>query len=158
MAIPSLPPSSVPHAPIPASNGEVPPATPPSMLSVLFKAIQSISSDNKTATSFLNMAGTLKESVYAATDTFRSAQTWGQWLQGGAALAMSGVNALAYGLNALIALDKACDGALGVRNHSGVVEGAANLSKLASGLQNGNLAQVVFSGAKLCPGCAIRQP
>ncbi|MBJ7263319.1 MAG: hypothetical protein JHC61_06085 [Burkholderiaceae bacterium] len=129
------------------------------MLSVLFKAIQSISSDNKTATSFLNMAGTLKESVYAATDTFRSAQTWGQWLQGGAALAMSGVNALAYGLNALIALDKACDGALGVRNHSGVVEGAANLSQTGfrfAERQSG--ASRFFWREAVCPGCAIRQP
>lgn len=155
MAISSVPPGSVPPASLPASKVSGASATPPSKLTGLFSAIQSIGIDIKAATIFLNMAGTLKEGIYAATDTFRSATSFKQWMQGGAALATSGVGALAHGLNAFIALDKAYNGALGLHNFPVVADAAKIITKLASGLENGSLPQVVFSGAKLCALVAL---
>lgn len=154
MAISSVSPGLVTSASIPASKA--PEAeSPPSVLSSLFSAIQSIGVDTKAATIFLNVAGMLKEGVYAAADAFRSAKSFGQWMQGGATLAMSAVSALSYGLNAFVALDKAGGGAFGLGNRPNLVEGAANLSKLVSGFQNGDLPQVVFSGGKLCALLAL---
>jgi hypothetical protein len=127
------------------------------LMSSLAGAIDTVGIDSTTAASFLGSAGMMKDGFFAMTNAYSAVNSFKQWMQGGEQPTLSGsaLTTLAHGLNAMALCDKVGGTLVGLGSYSGLAGGFVNLAKVVSGVQQGNMTQVVFSGAKLCATVAL---
>jgi hypothetical protein len=125
------------------------------LLSSLSSAIDAVGIDSSTATAFLGSAGMMKDGFFALTNAYSSVSSFKQWMQGGPPMSSSSLTSLAHGLNAMALCDKVGGTLVGLGSYTGIAGGLVNLAKVVSGVHQGNLSQVAFSGAKLCATLAL---
>jgi|GEM_PF-808749 len=128
-------------------------------MTTLSSAISAVGIDSGTAMSFLSTAGsmgmTAKDGIMGLANAYKSVSSLSQWMQGGAALSTDSLSSVAHGLNAMALLDKAGGTLVGLGAYTNMANAVVNVSKIVSGVQDGNLTQVAFSGAKLCACVAL---
>jgi hypothetical protein len=146
---------SIASSPIVTDLGESAQTTGSSVVSSLAGIIDKVGIDSTTATAFLGTAGIMKDSFFGLSNAYSSVKSFNQWMQGDQPLTGGSLTTLAHGLNAMTLLDKVGGTVVGLGNYTGIAGGFVNLAKVVSGVQQGNLSQVAFSGAKLCVSVAL---
>jgi len=126
------------------------PSTSAAVMTGLSSTIEAVGIDSTTLRSFIDTAGMLKNGGLALTNAYGSVSSFKQWMQGGPPLSGNALATMAHGLNAMAVLDQVAGNTAGLANYTDMAGGLVNASKMIAGLQKGDMAQVLFSGAKLC--------
>ncbi|WP_368640671.1 hypothetical protein ABRZ04_05825 [Castellaniella ginsengisoli] len=131
--------------------------------SMLTGAFQQCGVDRETLDTYLESAGVLKDTGMALKDAgmglwgIKSAvSSFSSWMSSDSYINSKALMTLSHGLNGVVLLAKAQGGVFSTLGaYSGAASAFLNATKVYTGLQEGNVSQALFSGAKLCAAMAL---
>jgi hypothetical protein len=132
--------------------------------SMLTGAFQQCGVDRETLDTYLESAGVLKDAGMVLKDAGmglwgikNAVSSFSSWMSSDSYINSNALMTLSHGLNGAVLLAKAAGGqgfgALGA--YSGATSAFLNATQVYTNLQEGNVSQALFSGAKLCTAMAL---
>ncbi|MGB3274713.1 MAG: hypothetical protein WBA82_00835 [Castellaniella sp.] len=160
-------PGAISQTGVSSSNLSVQPPTDvsggSSLQSMLTGAFQQCGVDRETVDTYLESAGVLKDAGMVLKDAGMGA--WGirnaissfsSWMSSDSYINSKALMTLSHGLNSVVLLAKAHGGELSkLGAYSGATSAFLNAAQAYNSLQEGNVSQALFSGAKLCAAMAL---
>jgi hypothetical protein len=132
-----------------------------SLQSMLTGAFQQCGVDRTTQDAFLNAGMTGMNAWMAQGELENAASSFTSWMSSDSHIDNNALMTLAHGFNGVVLLAKSYEeglklpGATSLGAYSGATAAFLNVAKISTGLREGNISQVLFSGAKLFVAMAL---
>lgn len=152
--MPSIQPgASLSQASIPQSSG----GDGGGLQAMLSGAFEQCGIDQTTVQDYLGSVGIAKDAGMGMMSLKNAVSSFSSWMSSDSYINNDALMTLSHGLNGVALLAKTGGGMLGGLGAyaTGATSAFVNASKVYTGVQEGNLSQALFSGAKLCAAVAL---
>jgi hypothetical protein len=124
---------------------------------MLSGAFEQCGIDQTTVQDYLGSVGIAKDSGMGMMSLKNAVSSFSSWMSSDSYINKDALMTLSHGLNGVAMLAKTGGGMLGGLGAyaTGATSAFVNASKVYTGVQEGNLSQALFSGAKLCAAVAL---